>query len=48
MLSIASVLRSRAKDCRNIAKGVRHFADRVILEDTAADLERLAAKVSRR
>jgi hypothetical protein len=35
----AGRFRNRAKDCLNIAKGTRHEADRIILEEIAAELE---------
>ena len=39
MQSKVKWFRDRAVDCLNIAKSVRHQADREILEDLAADLE---------
>ena len=35
----------RARDCLNVAKGARHEADRIILEEMAAELEAEAKKI---
>ena len=39
---LAKRMRSRAKDCRDLAKGARQNVDRIMLEDMAADLEQEA------
>ena len=39
MKTTAQGFRARAKDCRNLAKGARHIADRVMLEEIAEDLD---------
>ena len=41
----AKRFRTRAQDCRNLAKGARHQCDREMLEDIAADLEEEADKI---
>ena len=35
----------RARDCLNVAKRARHQADRIILEEMAAELEAEAKKI---
>ena len=35
----------RARDCLNVAKGARHQADRIILEEMAAELEAEAKRI---
>jgi len=37
--------RDRARDCRNLAKGARNQADRMMLEDIAAELEAEARRI---
>lgn len=37
--------RDRAKDCRNLAKGARYDADRVMLEEIAEDLDAEADRI---
>ena len=39
------MLRSRAMDCRNLAKGARNEVDRDMLDDIAGDLESEARKL---
>lgn len=41
----ASRFRERDRDCLNVAKGARHEADRIILEEMAAELEAEAKKI---
>ena len=41
----AKRFRTRAQDCRNLAKGARHQCDREMLEDIAADLEEEADRI---
>lgn len=37
--------RDRAKDCRNLAKGSRHVADRIMLEEIAEELDAEAKRM---
>ena len=41
----AKRFRDRARDCLNVAKSARHQADRIILEEMAAELEAEAKKI---
>ena len=41
----AQRFRDRARDCLNVAKGTKHEADRIILEEMAADLVAEAKRI---
>jgi hypothetical protein len=41
----AERFRNRAKDCLNLSKGARHNADRIMLEEIAAELEAEARQI---
>ena len=45
MADSAKRFRDRARDCLNVAKDTRHDADRIILEEMAAELEAEAKKI---
>lgn len=45
MPDTATRFRERARDCLNVAKGTRHEADRIVLEEMAAELEAEAKKI---
>ena len=45
MSATATRFRKRARDCLNLSKGARQRADRIMLEEIAADLEAEAKKI---
>lgn len=45
MLNSSKRFRSRAIDCRNLAKGARHSADVDMLEEIAAELDEEADRI---
>ena len=45
MMTSPKHLRERARDCMNLSKSVRTYADRTLLEDIAAEMIVTAARI---